>query len=206
MQDVCKQSTHPPTHSQPASQQASKQATHATRHEDLGDILLVAAERMDLLLREPTHFLRKKTDEASSTTTKVPLVQQKKDMISYLLQHPAQQGHDWQPHRSGAQCKNCRVAVHVKSMLQDIRKVSEMACSAPQVERPVKTPRMTIIQQLLEAQDRPQAGVHCLKLDKAYLRCTQCKAYILARTSQAAFDTFQVLCLQACGTAVRPTR
>lgn len=163
--------------------------------EDLGDILLVAAERMDILLREPTHFLKKKTEETMISSTKVPLVQQRKDMISYLLQRPDQQGHDWQPHRSGAQCKNCRTAVHAKSMLQEIKKVTETACAAPLVARPVKTPRMTVIQQLLEAQDRPQAGVHFLKLDKAYSRCTQCRAYTLARTSQTAFDTLGEPCL-----------
>lgn len=49
---------------------------------------------------------------------------------------------------------------------------------------------MTIIQQLIEAQDEPQAGVHFLKLEKAYLRCAQCRAYVLARTNEQAFEAF----------------
>ena len=35
-----------------------------------------------------------------------------------------------------------------------------------------------------------QAGVHYLTLDRAYLRCIQCKAYALARTNEQSFTAF----------------
>lgn len=55
--------------------------------EDLGDILLVAAEPVDVILRGPHHYIKRETEGA--TQEKIPLVQQKKDLISFLLQHTA---------------------------------------------------------------------------------------------------------------------
>lgn len=37
--------------------------------EDVGDVLLHAAERMDLLLRDPTHFPKKKTESPQPRRT-----------------------------------------------------------------------------------------------------------------------------------------
>lgn len=45
----------------------------------------------------------------------------------------------------------------------------------------------------MQAQDGVQAGVHHLRLDKAYLRCTDCKSYIsyiLARCNEVALNSF----------------
>ena len=39
-------------------------------------------------------------------------------------------------------------------------------------------------------QDKPQTGVHFLRLDKAYLRCDLCKSYILARSNEQTFEEF----------------
>ena len=44
-----------------------------------------------------------------------------------------------------------------------------------------KPTRFEVIHDLIQAQSGVQAGVHHLQLDKAYLRCTECRSYILAR-------------------------
>ena len=131
--------------------------------EDMADILTVAAERMDMLLRDQEHFLRKRVETTQEVRT--PLVQQKKDLITFLLQNSTHGGHDWQAHRGGAICGQCRAKVHVKSMLQEIKEAMGAECRAPVKEKEIRKPRMVIIQQLIEAQDKPQDGVHFLRLD-----------------------------------------
>ena len=111
-------------------------------------------------------------------------------MISFWLQRPEHQGHSWQPHRSGAQCVQCKLKVHIKNMLQELKAATDKQCTAMPIPKPAKTPRMEIIRELIAAQSKPQAGVHFLKLEKAYLRCTQCRSYILARTNEASFEAF----------------
>ena len=49
--------------------------------EDTRDILIVAAERMDILLRDKSHFLHKK--DQVDTPAKVPLIQQKRDLLAH---------------------------------------------------------------------------------------------------------------------------
>ena len=131
--------------------------------EDMADILTVAAERMDMLLRDQEHFLRKRVETTQEVRT--PLVQQKKDLITFLLQNSTHGGHDWQAHRGGAICGQCRAKVHVKSMLQEIKEAMGAECRAPVKEKEIRKPRMVIVQQLIEAQDKPQDGVHFLRLD-----------------------------------------
>ena len=156
--------------------------------ENVGDVLIVAAERMDMLLREPPHFLKKKTEVTE--VPKVPLVQQKKDMISFLLQHSGHQGHSWQPHRSGAQCMQCKLKVHIENTLQELKAATDKQCTAMPTSKPAKTPRMDVVRELIAAQSKPQVGVRFLKLEQAYPRCAQCRSYILARTNEASFEAF----------------
>ena len=47
-----------------------------------------------------------------------------------------------------------------------------------------------MIEELIAAQTGVQQGVHHLKLDKAYLRCSECASYILARCNEEAFTNF----------------
>ena len=47
-----------------------------------------------------------------------------------------------------------------------------------------------MIHALVASQQAPQPGIHHLKLDRAYLRCSECKSYILARTNEDAFTKF----------------
>ena len=122
------------------------------------------------------NYIKKKTEGTSQE--KIPLVQQKKDMISFLLQHTDHQGHDWQPHRSGAMCGLCRIRVPVKSMLQEIKEVMNQERKAQGPEKPVKTPRMTIIQQLISTSsssrrptfDARNAGHMCWPAQTSRLR------------------------------------
>ena len=75
-------------------------------------------------------------------------------------------------------------------MLQELKQATQEACTVQLPEKTIKTPRMTVIHELIQAQSKPQTGIHFLKLEKAYLRCTQCRAYILARTNEQAFERF----------------
>lgn len=51
--------------------------------EDARDILHTAAEHMDILLRDPSHFLHE--EPSADQPHKIPLVQQKKEMLAQLL-------------------------------------------------------------------------------------------------------------------------
>ena len=53
---------------------------------------------------------------------------------------------------------------------------------------PNRKTRFEVIQDLIAAQDGVQPGVHHLRLEKAYLRCTECSSYILARCREDAFS------------------
>ena len=78
----------------------------------------------------------------------------------------------------------------MKSLLQEIKQAIAKACTEPVIFKAPKAPRMSVIQQLIDAQEEPQDGIHFLKLDRAYLRCTKCRSYVLARTNESAFETF----------------
>ena len=156
--------------------------------EDLADILTVAAERVDHILRDPDHFLRKPTQISQEVRT--PLLQQKKELIAALLKEPGRGGHQWEMHRSGAICTRCKSRIHSKSMIQEIKTAMSSDCQNPTQQKITKTPRMEVIKQLIDSQDKPQTGVHFLRLDKAYLRCDLCKSYILARSNEQIFEEF----------------
>lgn len=55
---------------------------------------------------------------------------------------------------------------------------------------PTRRTRFEVINDLIAAQSGVQRGVHHLRLEKAYLRCSECHAYILARCREDAFSTF----------------
>ena len=74
--------------------------------------------------------------------------------------------------------------------LQSHVEAADKPCQkAPKPSQPRQT-RMEMIHALVASQQGPQPGVHHLKLDRAYLRCTECKSYILARTNEEAFNRF----------------
>ena len=71
----------------------------------------------------------------------------------------------------------------------DLREALDSTCAmAAPVSQPKKT-RFQVIDELIAAQSGVQPGVH-LKLDKAYLRCTECAGYILARCNEELFTNF----------------
>ena len=63
------------------------------------------------------HFLHQKSPQ--HINTKVPMVQQKKDLLACFLKAPQQHGHQWTTHRSGVQCTQCKQRYHSKSLLKE---------------------------------------------------------------------------------------
>ena len=124
--------------------------------EDVGDVLLQAAERVDALLRDPTHFLKNKDETV--VAGRAPLVQQKKEMIAALLSKPDLHGHQWEAHRSGAQCGLCRTKVHTKSLLQELKQATQAPCTVQAPELRTKPPRMSVIHDLIQAQTTRSKG------------------------------------------------
>ena len=107
-----------------------------------------------------------------------------------MLRDPDRGGHQWEVHRSGAICCRCKTRIHSKSMIQEIKTAMGSDCQNPTQQKITRTPRMEVIKQLIDSQDKPQTGVHFLRLDKAYLRCDLCKSYILARSNEQTFEEF----------------
>ena len=155
--------------------------------EDTRDILFAAAERMDILLRDKSHFLHKK-DQVDSPA-KVRLIQQKRDLLAHSLARPDQHGHQWKPFRSAVQCSLCKTRFHAKSLLKEIKEGLSTPCSNATPNKEIRKTRFEVIHDLLEAQGTPP-GEHFLRLDKAYLRCQQCRSYMLARASEEQFTRF----------------
>ena len=58
--------------------------------EDAHSILLIAGERMNILLKDKEHFLHRKED---SIQQKIPLIQQKAEILPDLLTKPSAAGH-----------------------------------------------------------------------------------------------------------------
>ena len=117
--------------------------------EDLADILSIAAERVDHILRDQDHFLRKPTQISQEVRT--PLLQQKKELIAALLKEPDRGGHQWEVHRSGAICTRCKTRIHSKSMIQEIKATISSECQNPLQQKITKTPRMEVIKQLIDS-------------------------------------------------------
>ena len=91
---------------------------------------------------------------------------------------------------SGIQCKQCRVRYHSKSLLSDLKEAADKQCHQEDTPSPPKQTRMEMIHALVASQQGPQPCVHHLQLDRAYLMCSVCRSYILARTNEEAFNRF----------------
>ena len=155
--------------------------------DDAHEILLSAGERMSILLKEKTHFMHRKEE---SIKDKIPLIQQKKELLADLLSKPSPAGHQWQAFRSGIQCGLCKLRYHSKSLVAELKEANAKPCqSAPSKTEP-KLTRMEVIHALVSGQQGPKKGIHHLQLDRAYLRCTECRSYILARTNEESFNRF----------------
>ena len=143
---------------------------------------------MNILLTCKEHFLHSKA--AMGENLKVPLIQQKKDLLASYLKNPQAEGHQWQLFRSGVQCAHCRVRYHTKSLIKELREGLTVPCpqAAPKAE-PKKT-RFEVIHDLLDSQGEVPPGTHHLRLEKAYLRCTRCRSYVLARAGEEIFTRF----------------
>lgn len=141
--------------------------------EDAHEILLSAGERMSILLREKSHFLHRKDEHIKE---KIPLIQQKKERLNELLNKPSAAGHAWAPFRSGIQCQHCKLRYHSKSLIVDLQEAQEKPCQQAPTPSQSKQTRMEVIHALVASQQGPQQGVHHLKLDRAYLRCTECRS------------------------------
>lgn len=159
--------------------------------EDTRDVLFVAANRMDILLRDKSHFLHAKgTAGTSDSPPKIPLIQQKRDLLAKYLEEPTRQGHQWTNFRSGVQCTLCRTRLHAKSLLKEIQEGLHTPCSQAIVGKEHKKTRFEVIHEILDMQQEPIPGQHHLRLDKAYLRCQVCRSYILARAGEEQFHRF----------------
>ena len=155
--------------------------------DDAHSILLSAGERMSILLKDKAHFIHRKEEQIQQ---KIPLIQQKREILKDLLGKASTAGHQWEAFRSGIQRKVCRVRYHSKSLLTDLKEAEDKPCLQEAKPNPPKQTRMEMIHALVASQQGPQQGVHHLQLDRAYLRCTVCKSYILARCNEDAFSRF----------------
>lgn len=156
--------------------------------EDARDVLFVAANRMDTLLRDKSHFLHAKSKQENPA--KIPLIQQKRDLLVKFTEEPNGLGHRWQAFRSGVQCSLCGTRFHTKSLLKEIQEGLSAPCSQAILAKEPKKTRFEIIHDILDMQQAPTPGQHHFRLDKAYLRCQVCRCYILARAGEDQFNQF----------------
>ena len=111
-------------------------------------------------------------------------------ILADLLVKESSAGHAWEAFRSGIQCRHCKLRYHTKNMLEELKDANERPCEKAPRSTPPRQTRMEMIHALVASQQAPQPGIHHLKLDRAYLRCSECKSYILARTNEDAFTKF----------------
>ena len=156
--------------------------------EDTRDVLSIAGNRMNILLMCKEHFLHHKSTVADST--KIPMVQPKKDLLACFLKDPQAHGHQWAVYRSGVQCTQCRTRFHTKSMIKEFRESLASPCEQAAPAKTNKKTRFEVIHDLLESQGEAQPGTHHLRLEKTYLRCAQCRSYVLARAGEEIFARF----------------
>ena len=156
--------------------------------EDTRDVLSVAGTRMDILLRNKDHFLHAK--DPRSDNVKIPMVQQKKSLLAEYLQEPQSNGHQWAPFRSGVQCQLCKQRLHTKSLIKELQQAKAMPCAAAGPAKKERKTRFEVIHDLIESQGEPKPDTHHFRLDKAYLRRTQCRSYVLARAGEDIFSRF----------------
>ena len=140
--------------------------------EDTRDVLSVAGNRMNILLTCKEHFLHSKTTVVDNS--KVPLVQQKKDLLACYVKDPQANGHLCNLFRSGVQCAQCRVRFHTKSLIKELREGLTSPCAQAAPTPTQKKTRFEVIHDLLESQGEAPPGTHQLRLEKAYLRCSRC--------------------------------
>lgn len=161
----------------------AKRFAHESRNEEILDLQKhidedVAGARMRILLEDRSHFL-----------------------------HQSQKGHmdhrwcnkrrpSWNscwrfPLKEGTSGRSTGPEFDVsKSLMGELRPALTSQCEQATPQTRPKQTRFEIIGDLISAQEGVQPGVHHLRLDKAYLRCTECKSYILARCREDAFNTF----------------
>ena len=75
-------------------------------------------------------------------------------------------------------------------MIKEIKDGLSSTCTHAVPGGSSKKTRFEVIHDLLEAQGEVQPGSHHLKLDKAYLRCTLCNNYVLAKAGEEIFHRF----------------
>ena len=155
--------------------------------EDAHEILLSAGERMSILLKEKSHFLHRKEEHIKD---RIPRIQQKKELLGDLLAKPSPAGHHWTAFRSGIKCEHCQLRYHSKSLVAELKEANDKPCQQAPSKTEPKMTRMEVIHALVMGQQGPKSGIHHLQLDRAYLRCTECRSYILARTNEDAFNRF----------------
>ena len=74
--------------------------------------------------------------------------------------------------------------------MTELRPALTSSCEQAVPSSAPKKTRFEVINDLISAQSEVQQGVHHLRLDKAYLRCSECHLYILARCREDAFASF----------------
>ena len=156
--------------------------------EDTRDVLSVAGNRMNILLTCKEHFLHNKS--AMADNSKIPMVQQKKDLLACFLKDPQAHGHQWEVYRSGVRCSLCRVRFHTKSLIKELQDGLTAPCAQAVPSQTQRKTRFEIIHDLLESQGEAKPGTHHLRLEKAYLRCNLCRSYVLARAGEDIFNRF----------------
>lgn len=156
--------------------------------EDTRDVLSVAASRMNILLKDKSHFLH--PEKPLDSPHKVPLIQQKRELLHQFETRPDLGSHSWHAYRSGVRCEQCKLRLHSKSLVSDLKAAMDSTCDMAAPKTQGRKTRFQVIEELIAAQEGIQSGVHHLKLDKAYLRCTECASYILARCKEDAFNSF----------------
>lgn len=125
--------------------------------DDAHEILLSAGERMSILLKDKSHFLHRKEESIQS---KIPVIQQKRELLQELLTKPSSAGHVWEV----IQCKQCKLRYHCKSLLAELKEAADKPCQEEAKPAPPKQTRMEMIHALVASQTGPQEGVHHLQL------------------------------------------
>ena len=92
--------------------------------------------------------------------------------------------------RSTDRESNVAAAGRAKSMIKELREGLTSPCAQAAPTQAHKKTRFEVIHDLLESQGEAKPGTHHLRLEKAYLRCTLCRSYVLARAGEDIFNRF----------------
>ena len=104
---------------------------------------------MSILLQNKEHYLHRKE---AAMQDKVPLIQQKKEILKDLLGKASSAGHQWEAFRSGIQRKLCRIRYHSKSLLSDLKEAEDKPCQQETKASPPKQTRMEMAHALVASQ------------------------------------------------------